>query len=222
MYENTKSLNIKRKGSLLFDVILYIIAAAVVLGGIYLSFSFLKGEADVNSMTANDSKAIMDAATSFRSGYYDSQGKYHNLSARRAAAWSSLDVNGTAPDSHYTSTKFDHQCEYTIAPHDNIQGGTPTVDARYGVYIDCSAVKSNQNWDNKKTYQVELAFANAFKSRIPDAIVDGKVSGDVTTYLNSGTQKWNSAVLTGTGTDIESGANGDIPDGKLFIYDLHE
>lgn len=207
---------IQRKGSLLFDVILYIVAAAVVIGALYFSFSFLKTEADINSLVNNDSKVIMDAATSFKSGYYDSDGKYHNLSARTAKAWSPLTVEGTTDgpnNSYYKSSKFDNECSYYIGAHDNYTSSTPTENARYGVYIDCSVAKANQNWSDEKTYQVELAFANAFKSRISDAIIVGTQSAIPT--VSDG--KWDmSSPASASSPEPEN------PDGILFIYDLHE
>lgn len=208
-----------RKGSLLFDVILYIIAAAVVIGGIYFSFSFLKGQADVNTLTNNDSKVMMDTATSFKTGFYDSKGKYQLLTAKTAKAWCPLEVTGTADGpsgSHYKSSKFDNECSYYIAAHDNYGNSsatTPTLNARYGIYIDCSVAKSNQNWSNEKTYQVELSFANAFKSRVSDAVVAGTQS----TMPSITGVKWNMS-----SQPTEEAPESENADGILFIYNLHE
>lgn len=196
----------KRSGSLLFDVILYIIAASVVIGGIYLSFSFLKGQADVSTLTNNDSKVLMDTATSFKTGYYKSLGKYTELAADSAKAWSPLILDSTVAGmgSFYKSSKFDNECKYYIGAHDY---GT-TVDARWGVYIDCSAAKANQNWSDEKTGQVELSFANSFKSRISGALIDGQAVASPA-----------SGAKFDVSTVVERAPNAD---GKLLIYNLIE
>ena len=196
----------KRSGSLLFDVLLYIIAAAVVMGGIYLSISFLKGQADVNTLTSNDSKVLMDTATSFKTGYYKSGGKYIGFNAENAKAWCPLKMVDTTPGigSYFESSKFDNGCKYQVGASDF--GGS--ADARWGVFIDCSTAKANQNWSDKKTAQVELSFANAFKSRIPTASIDGTAT---------------SAPVSGTKFDT-SKVKESAPDsdGMLFIYNLIE
>jgi hypothetical protein len=200
----------KRSGSLLFDVILYIIAAAVVIGGIYFSFSFLKGQADVSTLTNNDSKVMMDTAASFKSGYYDSKGKYNGIDALTAKAWSPLTSGGTTgyTTSFYLSSKLDNECFYHIGPHD---GGGGTVSSRYAVFIDCATAVANQNWTAEKINQLELAFANSFKSRIPDAVIDGETAG---------THAAPPALPTSTAEiDATTVPNSD---GRLYIKNLHE
>jgi len=184
----------KRSGSLLFDVLLYIIAASVVMGGIYLSISFLKGQADVNTLTNNDSKVLMDTATSYKTGYYKSGGKYIAFNAENAKAWSPLmlDNNTTGIGSFFKSSKFDNDCKYQLG----------------AVFIDCSAAKISQSWSSKKTTQVEMSFANAFKARMSNALIDGQAT---------------SAPVSGTVFDVSSVVE-RIPnnDGMLLIYNLVE
>ena len=196
----------KRSGSLLFDVLLYIIASSVVLGGIYLSISFLKGQADVNTLTSNDSKVLMDTATSFKTGYYKSEGKYTDFNAENAKAWSPLELDNTSPgiNSFFKSSKFDNECKYYVGASDV---GTQT-NIRWGVFIDCSAAKTNQNWSDKKAAQVELSFANAFKARVTDAKIDGQAT---------------SAPISGTKFDV-SAVTERAPDsdGMMLIYNLIE
>jgi len=196
----------KRSGSLLFDVLLYIIAASVVMGGIYLSISFLKGQADVNTLTNNDSKVLMDTATSYKTGYYKSGGKYIAFNAENAKAWSPLmlDNNTTGIGSFFKSSKFDNDCKYQLGAH--AQGSNPNV--RWAVFIDCSAAKISQSWSSKKTTQVEMSFANAFKARMSNALIDGQAT---------------SAPVSGTVFDVSSVVE-RIPnnDGMLLIYNLVE
>jgi hypothetical protein len=201
---------VTRQGSLLFDVILYIIAAAVVIASIYFGISALKTQADISSVTSNDMKVLMDTANSFKNGYYNSDGKYVDLSAKTSKAWSTLELD--SDNDVYKSSKFDNACTYALIPHKNAKTDTNSgvEDTRYAIYIDCSAEKEGQNWSDEKTYQIELAYANSVKTRMSDAIIVADID------------KPDATTIQAPDSPAPKVPSIDAPTGKLLIYNLFE